>query len=81
MTFDWVNPENRELTHYWSRPWLGRGVILLVLVSLVTPTVVSAVTYEPTVPQPGTIESPANGTTVIAVQGFNDRHRCPRTKE
>ena len=46
----------------WSRRWI--------VLALVSPAAVSAVTYEPTNLQPGTIKSPANGTTVIAVQGF-----------
>src|SRR6056297_412342 len=55
-----------------SRPWLVRGVVLLVIASLLAPSAVSALTYEPsdTDLQKGTIESPANGTTVISIQGF-----------
>ncbi|WP_115865017.1 arylsulfotransferase family protein [Halorussus litoreus] len=55
-----------------SRPWLVRGVVLLVILSLLAPSAVSALTYEPsnTDLQKGTIEDPANGTTVISIQGF-----------
>ncbi|WP_128478697.1 arylsulfotransferase family protein [Halorussus pelagicus] len=55
-----------------SRPWLVRGVVLLVVASLLAPSAVSALTHEPsdTDLQKGTIESPANGTTVISIQGF-----------
>jgi hypothetical protein len=53
-----------------DRRWLGRSVVVLAVIFLVTPSVVSAVTYEPTTLQRGTITSPANGTTVISVQGF-----------
>ena len=53
-----------------SRAWLVRGVVLLLIVSLLAPSAVSALTYEPTNLQKGTIEKPANGTTVISIQGF-----------
>jgi hypothetical protein len=55
-----------------SRPWLVRAVVLLVIVSLLAPSAVSALTYEPsnTNLQKGTIEEPADGTTVISIQGF-----------
>jgi hypothetical protein len=50
--------------------WTVRGIVVVVLLGLLAPTAVSAVTYDPTNLQKGTVESPANGTTVIAVQGF-----------
>ena len=58
--------------------WPSRGtairvVTLLVVVSLLTPSLVSAVTYEPNAQsnlQRGNISSPANGTTVVSVQGY-----------
>ncbi|WP_435181611.1 aryl-sulfate sulfotransferase [Halorussus sp. AFM4] len=55
-----------------SRPWVVRAVVLLVIVSLLAPSAVSALTYEPSHSdlQKGTIESPAEGTTVISIQGF-----------
>ncbi|WP_137286054.1 aryl-sulfate sulfotransferase [Halorussus salinisoli] len=53
-----------------SRPWLVRVVVLLVIVSLLAPSAVSALTHEPTNLQKGTIEEPAGGTTVISVQGY-----------
>jgi hypothetical protein len=53
-----------------SRAWLVRAVVLLLIVSLLAPSAVSALTYEPTNLQKGTIEKPANGTTVISIQGF-----------
>jgi hypothetical protein len=57
------------------RRWATRGgrirVGLFVLVlALLSPAAVSAVTYEPVDLERGTIQDPANGTTVIAVQGF-----------
>lgn len=54
-----------------SRRWLLRGVFALVVVSLLLAATVSAFTYEPTNLGPGTVESPANGTTVVSVQGFH----------
>ena len=55
-----------------SRAWLVRGLVVVLLASLLAPPTVSALTYEPseTNLQRGTIEKPANGTTVIAIQGF-----------
>ncbi|WP_227356853.1 ArsR family transcriptional regulator [Haladaptatus salinisoli] len=55
------------------RPWIVRGVVLLLVVALLAPSAVSAITYdqEESNLQRGTIESPANGTTVISVQGFH----------
>ncbi|MDS0296869.1 aryl-sulfate sulfotransferase [Halogeometricum luteum] len=53
-----------------SRSQILRGIVLLIIIVLLAPTAVSAFTYEPTSLQRGTIESPANGTTVISVQGF-----------
>ncbi|WP_135827138.1 aryl-sulfate sulfotransferase [Halorussus ruber] len=63
---------NESKTRFLSRPWLVRAVVLLVIVSLLAPSAVSALTYEPsdTNLQKGTIESPAGGTTVISIQGF-----------
>ncbi|ODR79305.1 ArsR family transcriptional regulator [Haladaptatus sp. W1] len=55
------------------RDWLTRGVVLLLVVALLTPSVVSAITYdrEASNLKPGTIEQPANGTTIISVQGYH----------
>ncbi|WP_276302393.1 arylsulfotransferase family protein [Halorussus lipolyticus] len=62
---------NESKTRF-SRPWLVRAVVFVVIVSLFAPSAVSALTYEPsdTDLQKGTIESPAGGTTVISIQGF-----------
>ncbi|USZ69800.1 aryl-sulfate sulfotransferase (plasmid) [Halorussus salilacus] len=54
----------------FSRAWLVRGMVLVLIVSLLAPSAVSALTYEPTNLQKGTIDKPANGTTVISIQGF-----------
>lgn len=53
-----------------SRKTLVRLTVGVVVLALLTPAAVSAVTYEPTSLQRGTIDNPANGTTVISVQGF-----------
>ncbi|WP_458207586.1 aryl-sulfate sulfotransferase [Haladaptatus sp. NG-SE-30] len=55
------------------RAWLVRGVVLLLIVALLAPSAVSAITYdqEESNLQRGTIESPANGTTIISVQGYH----------
>jgi hypothetical protein len=53
------------------RRWLLRGTLAVVVVALLLVAAVSAATYEPTNLGPGTVESPANGTTVVSVQGFH----------
>jgi len=53
-----------------SRLWQVRIVVLLVVVALLVPSAVSALTHESLDLQRGTIDEPANGTTVIAVQGY-----------
>ncbi|WP_439028696.1 aryl-sulfate sulfotransferase [Haloarchaeobius sp. DT45] len=57
-------------------PWIARAVVLALVLLLVSPAVVSAVTYDPA-DQPslqrGTVTSPANDTTVVSVQGFTFR--------
>lgn len=53
------------------RRWLLRGVLALAVGALVLVATVSAVAYEPTNLGPGTVECPANGSTVVSVQGFH----------
>ena len=53
------------------RRWLLRGVLALLVGLLLLAAVVSAVTYEPTNLGPGTVTDPANGSTVVSVQGFH----------
>jgi len=56
-----------------ARPWLARGAVLLLVLALLAPSGVSAITYNPEESnlQKGTIEKAANGTTVISVQGYH----------
>ncbi|WP_255151170.1 aryl-sulfate sulfotransferase [Halorarius halobius] len=54
-----------------SRRTLARGVTALLVVALLVPAGVSAVTYDPTDFQRGHIEEPANGSTVVGIQGFH----------
>ena len=53
------------------RRWLLRGLLALVVGALLLAAAVSAATYEPTNLGPGTIDEPANGSTVVSVQGFH----------
>lgn len=53
------------------RRWLVRGVVALVVLALLVPVAVSAVTHSPDELGPGTVESTANGTTLVGVQGFH----------
>ncbi|RDZ65906.1 ArsR family transcriptional regulator [Haloferax sp. Atlit-12N] len=50
-----------------------RGVVFLLIIGLLAPSAVSALTYDPsqqTSLEPGTVTSPANGTTLVSVQGY-----------
>ena len=53
------------------RRWLLRGVLALIVGALLLAAAVSAATYEPTNLGPGTVTEPANGSTVVSVQGFH----------
>ncbi|EMA42445.1 arylsulfotransferase family protein [Halococcus saccharolyticus] len=55
------------------RRWLVRGVLGLVVGSLVVVAAVSAVAYEPPSLGSGAVEQPANGSTIVSVQGFHFR--------
>ncbi|PSQ10806.1 arylsulfotransferase [Halobacteriales archaeon QS_5_70_15] len=54
-----------------SRPWLARAAVAFVVVLLLVPASVSAVSHERTGLGPGTVSEPAEGTTYVAVQGFH----------
>jgi hypothetical protein len=55
-----------------SQSWLLRGGVVLLIGALIAPSAVSAWTYDGANEnlRRGTVEEPANGTTVVAVQGF-----------
>jgi hypothetical protein len=53
-----------------TRVRLVRLAVLVVVVALLVPSGVSALTYEPVELQTGAVDRPADGPTVIAVQGF-----------
>ena len=53
-----------------SRRWLGYSVAALLMLSLITTVGVLTAASQPTNPCVGTLTSPANGTTVISVQGM-----------
>ncbi|SDZ78559.1 hypothetical protein SAMN04488065_0295 [Haloplanus vescus] len=66
-----------------SRRTLSRVVVLVVLLALLAPSVVAALTYDPaadTSLEPGTIRSPANGSTVVSAQGYTFRGDTNRKK-
>ncbi|MEF8841844.1 MAG: arylsulfotransferase family protein [Haloarculaceae archaeon] len=54
-----------------SRPWLARGAAAFVVVLLLVPTGVSAVSHERTGLGPGTVSEPADVPTYVSVQGFH----------
>ena len=51
--------------------WLIRGVLSIVVGLLLIAAAVSAVAYEPPSLGPGTVERPANESTIVSVQGFH----------
>jgi hypothetical protein len=53
-----------------SRRTVVRVTVLLLVAALALPVGVSAFSYDPATLQSGTVKQPANGTTVISVQGF-----------
>ena len=58
-----------------SRRWLIRGAAALLAVALITPAVISGATYFATSQNPtnlrASVDDPANGTTIISIQGFH----------
>jgi len=58
-----------------SRRWVVRGVAALLVVSLVAPAAISGATHVATTENPtnlrASVDDPANGTTVISMQGFH----------
>ena len=63
-----------------SRPWVVRVLVLVIIVGLLAPSAVSALTYEPTNLQRGTISEPAEATTVISVQGYHFQGKSNKKK-
>ncbi|SFF82625.1 Arylsulfotransferase (ASST) [Halopelagius inordinatus] len=56
-----------------SRRTAMRALALVLVIALLTPSVASAITYDPddeTTLTRGTVTSPANGSTVVSVQGY-----------
>jgi hypothetical protein len=56
-----------------SRAWLARAAVLALVVALLAPSAVSAATHTPIELRAGHIADPADGNTVIGVQGFKGR--------
>jgi len=54
-----------------SRPWIARGAVAFVVLLLLVPTGVSAVSHERTGLGPGTVSEPADAPTYVSVQGFH----------
>jgi hypothetical protein len=54
-----------------SRPWLARGVLAVVVLVLLVPTGVSAVSHEAVGLGPGTVTQAADSPTYVGVQGFH----------
>ncbi|MFW5919956.1 MAG: arylsulfotransferase family protein [Halanaeroarchaeum sp.] len=54
-----------------DRRWYLRGLTLVVVVALVASATALSVAYEPPELEPGNVDQQANGTTIVAVQGFH----------
>ena len=63
-----------------SRPWIARGVVALLLVVLLASAATATVAYTPPQLQPGAVTQPANGSTIVAVQGFHWQGQDDRKK-
>jgi len=53
--------------------WVLRGVAALLVVSLLVSAAGATLAYDAPEIQPGTVEEPANGSTLVSVQGFHYR--------
>ena len=51
--------------------WLLRGVVCLLVVALLVSAAGATLAYDPPEIEPGTVEEPANGSTIVSVQGFH----------
>lgn len=54
-----------------TRPWLIRGLLGIVVVGLLASATMMTLAYSPPELQPGAVTDPANGSTIVAVQGFH----------
>ncbi len=63
-----------------SRPWILRGLVTLVIVVSLLGATAATVAYTPPELQPGTVTSSANGSTIVAVQGFHFQGQQDRKK-
>lgn len=59
---------------------MARAIVLVLIISLLAPSAVSALTHEPTNLQKGTVKKLANGTTIISVQGFHFKGKGNKKK-
>jgi len=64
---------DRTLTLPDTRLGLVRLAVVVLVVALLVPSVVSAFTHDPVDVEPGAIDDPANGSTVVSAQGFEAR--------
>ncbi|SEO53709.1 Arylsulfotransferase (ASST) [Halogranum amylolyticum] len=65
-----------------SRRWLARGAVILVIISLLAPAGIAAVagTGDDADLASGTVTDPANGSTVVGIQGFHFKDRGAEKK-
>ncbi|SFL24986.1 Arylsulfotransferase (ASST) [Halogranum rubrum] len=65
-----------------SRRWLVRGAVILVILSLLAPAGIAAVTgtSDRADLARGTVTEPANGTTVVGIQGFHFQDQGAKKK-
>ncbi|MFT4889103.1 MAG: hypothetical protein ACI9YT_000012 [Halobacteriales archaeon] len=63
-----------------ERRWYVRGLVLAVVIALVASATALTVAHEPPKLEPGTIDRAANGTTIVAVQGFHFQGEADKKK-
>ncbi|MFC7176637.1 hypothetical protein [Halosegnis marinus] len=61
-----------------SRRTLARVAAAALVVALLVPAGVAALTHEPVEFKPGTVTERAGGDTVVGIQGFHFRGSAPR---
>jgi len=63
-----------------DRRWYVRGFTLALVIALLASATVLSVGYEPPELEPGNIDQRANGTTIVAVQGFHFKGQGDKKK-
>ena len=60
--------------------WVGRGLALVIVLVLVASATSLTLAYDPPDLEPGSVDKSANGTTIVAVQGFHFKGQYDKKK-